>query len=166
MNGTQRDAGLAGIIDVRVMPSKPWRSRRAATSASLSAAVLEQQPAARIQMRAARCDDGRQRVQPGRPALERERGFVGQQLERGIVAGDIGWIGHDEVEALAWHGVEPGAQAPTRRVTAPVARSFDEATARAPARHPPPMIRARGRSEAMASAMAPLPVPRSETVRG
>ncbi len=93
-------------------PLKPCRSSSSATSGALGAAVLEQQPAARLEMRGGACGDRRQRFETRRAAAERELGFGSQGLERGICGRDIGRIGNHHIEALAAHRIEPGSEAP------------------------------------------------------
>src|ERR1700728_5456525 len=78
----------------------------------LIAAVLQNQPAVLMQMRRRTPDYGRQGFEARGPVAESEGRFRGQFLERRVRGADIGWIGDDQVEALAGHGREPGPQAP------------------------------------------------------
>jgi len=104
----------------------------------------------------------RQGVRTLRSGTQRNARLRAEFFQGGIRIGDIGRIGDDEVETLTAYGRKPRARAPldTRE---PEACALRMAISNAGAETSMPTIRACGRSEAMASAMAPLPVPKSST---
>ena len=63
--------------------------------------VLEQQPAARLQMQRRGRDDVSQRVETVRAAYQRQRRLVAQRVEMWVAGRDVGWIADDDVEAPA-----------------------------------------------------------------
>ena len=130
----------------------------------LGTAVLEQQPSTAAQMLRSLGNDGLERVESRGPGDERERRLGGECRERGIVVRDVRRVGDHDVEGSAGHGVEPGSQS-KGDVRQREARTLSRATPKAPGDTSTPTTRASGRSEAMASATAPLPVPRSSTAR-
>src|SRR5271166_5307594 len=80
--------------------------------AVLTEAVLEEQRSARRQMERGARDDGGKSLEARAAPHESDRGLRGEALERGVAVGDVRRIRHDQIEALAGHGIEPGPLAP------------------------------------------------------
>ena len=79
---------------------------------SLGRAMLEQQPAALMQVRCGRGGDRDQGVETGGSCHERHRGLGPKFFQRRVAGGDVGRVGEDQVESFAGNRFEPGTQAP------------------------------------------------------
>ena len=79
-------------------------AQQCAHRVALVPAVLQQQPAAREQMRGRIADDGADRVETVQPRRQRRFGFVTQRIQMRITDRDVRRIAGDQIEAFAEGG--------------------------------------------------------------
>src|SRR6202034_599178 len=135
---------------MRAYRTQAREDKLAAHGVRLIRAVLEQQPAAGVQVRGRAAREHPQALERIRAGRERELRLVSQRGigESRIIRGHVRRVADDEVEALPVQGLVPAAGAQLEALEPERGR-----------------VRARDgvRSLASASAIAPQPVPRSAT---
>ena len=68
--------------------------------------MLEEQPAACVQVGGCLCNDGGQRFESSGSSVKRKLGLGDEGCERRIIGGDIRWISDDQIETPRLQGLE------------------------------------------------------------
>src|SRR5580658_5447369 len=102
---------MSGEIGVRAYVTEAGEDKRFAHLCTLCRAVLKDQPALRLKMLHRAAHYRAQRLEGVPARCQREARLVPQHAQRRVVTGDVGWIAHDQVKALAAYRGVPVALA-------------------------------------------------------